>query len=136
MLEIGAGKLAVNYTAGTTSERPLRVIRDRVGQAAGPATSAMPRKRPTTVSGPHVAMGHDRTPAARQMARSFDDLVGGREQRWRRSEAERLRGDQVDDQLKFGRLLDRKVARLPALEDPAGVDSGLTIRIRTAGAVA
>jgi len=33
------------------------VIGDRGGQAAGPVTSAMRRKRPTTVSGPHVVMG-------------------------------------------------------------------------------
>jgi hypothetical protein len=37
------------------------VVGDRGGQAAGPVTSAMRRKRPTTVSGPHVAMGREPT---------------------------------------------------------------------------
>ena len=40
---------------------PLWVIRDRVEPAAGPAMSALPRKRPTIVSGPHVAKGQKRT---------------------------------------------------------------------------
>ena len=38
----------------------LRVIRDWVEPAAGPAMSALPRKRPTIVLGPHVAKGHYR----------------------------------------------------------------------------
>ena len=34
---------------------------------------------------------------------------------------------QVDDELELGRLLDRQVGRLLALEDPSGVDADLAI---------
>jgi hypothetical protein len=42
----------------------------------------------------------------------FDHLVGAGEHRRRHSEAEGLRSNQVDDQIEFGRLLDRNVGRL------------------------
>jgi hypothetical protein len=49
----------------------------------------------------------------------FDDLIGAEQQRRRDGEAERLRGLQVDDQLELRRLLDGKIGRLGALQDPA-----------------
>ena len=36
----------------------------------------------------------------------------------------------------FGRLLDRQVGRLLALENPAGVDADLTVHVRKTGSVA
>ena len=42
----------------------------------------------------------------------------------------------VDDQLELGRLHDRQVRGLGALENAAGIDADLTLRIRNAGSVA
>ena len=42
-------------------------------------------------------------------------------------------GLEVDDQLELGRLHDRQFRGLGALEDAAGIDADLTIRIRKAG---
>jgi hypothetical protein len=44
----------------------------------------------------------------------FDYLVGGGEQGRRHGEAQRLGGDEIDDKIELGWLLDRNVARLGA----------------------
>ena len=43
---------------------------------------------------------------------SLDHLVGAQQERFGNREAERLGGGQIDDEIEFGRLLDRNVARL------------------------
>src|SRR5207248_11121790 len=50
--------------------------------------------------------------------RSLDHLIRPRQQRGRDGEPERLRGLEVDDQLELRGLLDGKVCRLGAFEDP------------------
>jgi hypothetical protein len=67
------------------------------------------------------------------MAQLFDHLVGVREQRRRHVEAERFSCLEIDDELVFGRLNHRQVARLGALEDAASVPTGQAICIREAG---
>jgi hypothetical protein len=54
----------------------------------------------------------------------FDHLVGAREQRWRHGEAERLGGGQVDDEIEFGRLLNRKIGRVGTFENLVNVAGG------------
>ena len=65
----------------------------------------------------------------------FDHLIGGSDQGRRNGEAEHRRGPGVDDQLELGRLHDRQIRRLRALEDAAGIDSNMTKRIRRVGSV-
>src|SRR6266446_7600552 len=66
---------------------------------------------------------------------SLDHLVGSHEQLVRHGEAEHPGGLGVDDQLELRRLYDWQVRGLRALEDVAGIEAHLTIRIRQAGSV-
>jgi hypothetical protein len=62
----------------------------------------------------------NREPAYRSL---LDNLFGAHQHRLRHSEAERLGSLEVDDQLEFGRLLDRQIGRLGTLEDLSGVNA-------------
>src|SRR5262245_4670428 len=66
----------------------------------------------------------------------FDHLVGTVLDRLRDGDAECLRSPEVDDQLDFRCLLHRKILGFLSLENPAGVDTDLTGRLRKAAAVA
>ena len=60
-------------------------------------------------------------------ADSFDHLIGASEQRGRDCEAERFGSLEVDNQLVFGRRLDRHVGWLLALEDAIDVAGSLPV---------
>src|SRR5262249_12441109 len=54
---------------------------------------------------------------------SFDDLVGVGEDRWRDRQPERLGGLEIDHQFECGRLLDRQIGGLGAIENLPGVNA-------------
>src|SRR5881397_2132666 len=53
-----------------------------------------------------------------------DHLIRPQQQRGRDREAEGLGGLEVDDQLELGRLLERQICRIRALQDPIHVARG------------
>src|SRR6516164_9458338 len=67
---------------------------------------------------------------------SLNDLICGRQQRFWNGEAEGLGGLEVDGHFDLHGLLDRQVAGLVSLENPARVDAGQTVRIRKTASVA
>src|SRR5262245_13954258 len=54
---------------------------------------------------------------------SFDHLVCEGEQRRRNRQAERLGGRHIDNEIEFGRLLDRQVGRLCSAQNPINIIS-------------
>src|SRR5262245_21513392 len=81
---------------------PLRDKGHLVGTGTDPCFRGEPRIEPINPN----------RIARRTRASSLDHLVGAGEQRRRHIEAEQLGGSQVDDEIEFGRLLDRNVAWL------------------------
>jgi hypothetical protein len=65
----------------------------------------------------------------------LDHLVGGSEERWWHGETERSGSLQIDDQLKFGRLLNRQIAGFLALEDAVDVGTRAPIKVKIVDAV-
>jgi hypothetical protein len=77
-------------------------------------------------------------PIAAALSRPLHSITSSArgEDRWRDCEAERLGGLQVDHQLEMGRLLDRQIGGLGALEDLSGVNADLAISSREARSIA
>ena len=70
------------------------------------------------------------------IASLIDDFVGaGYQRRWHR-EPERFRGLEVDREFEFGRLQERQIGWLRALENTTDIDARLVVLIDRAGAVA
>src|SRR5262245_2073900 len=113
----------------TTQSKPER-LRIRQMLSALPPKAVPPDLRNTP------AASSWRTPPSRPRAVSlFDHLVGKREHLVRNIDAERIRGLEVDHQLEFGRLHDRQVGNLFPLQNPAGVDTDLTVGVGKIGSV-
>jgi ABC transporter substrate binding protein len=72
----------------------------------------------------------------RETNSSFNDLVGAGEHALRNIKPEQLRGPEIDHQLEAGRLHDRELGRLFALQDATGIDAHLAIALRRARPVA
>src|SRR5262249_38444636 len=70
-----------------------------------------------------------------RVAASLDHSVGAGKQRRRQVETERLCRAQIDDQLEYGGLLDRQVARFGTPEDAVAIDGAAPIDRRKAGAI-
>src|ERR1700758_166295 len=65
-------------------------------------------------------------PTTRCTLSLLDHLVGAGKDRGLHGQSERLGGLEVNNQLECRRLLDWQIGRLRAVEDPAGVNTGLT----------
>src|SRR5215475_8389400 len=66
----------------------------------------------------------------------FDHLVSSREQGRGHREPKRLCGLEVDHQFKFGRQLNRKIARLLTFQYASDIDAGTAISIRGTSTIA
>jgi hypothetical protein len=74
-----------------------------------------PRKRTSNAAARYVRLVPKPVVSNRsKTCASFDHLIGAGEQRRRHGKAERLGCGEVDDEVEFGGLLDRDVARLRA----------------------
>src|SRR5215204_4082617 len=66
---------------------------------------------------------------------SLNHFISASKQSWRDRDPTRPRDLEVDDQLDFGRLVDRQISRLFALEYPATVNADLPEHIAGVGPV-
>src|SRR6516165_310463 len=99
-------------------------MHDMAGSAAAPAARCRKFRRGSFILNPPSTFT------------SLDHLVGAGEQgRWN-FDADSFGGLQIDDEFEFRRQRDWQVAWLLALENPAGVDANLWVRVREAPTIA
>src|SRR5262245_54622032 len=66
----------------------------------------------------------------------FDHLFGAGEKHWRKLEAERFGGLEVDDELELSWLQHRQLSHLGTPENPPDIVASLTMRVSLPGSVA
>src|ERR1700686_3515763 len=74
--------------------------------------------------------------ALQQIWSLLDHLVGEREEGGRDGNAEHLGSVEINDELEFGCLHNREVARALPLENATGIDASLSVSVRDTGAIA
>src|SRR5215471_13392487 len=98
-------------------------MRDIAGSAAAPAARRRKFRRGRFIFEPPSRFT------------SLDHLVDAANHRQRDGEGERLGGLHVDNELDFGRLLDRQLGGLLAFENSACIDAERVVRIQNGASV-
>src|SRR5262245_56665579 len=102
-----------------------QAMRDKVGSAAAPAAIC----RMCLRWGSFISIPPS-------VVRLFDHLVGAGEQRRGDFDVEQSCSLEVDHQLEFGRLHNRQIGGLSALEDTSSIDTNLAIHVGNTSAIA
>src|SRR5690242_9654423 len=111
--------------------KPVLAVSGRRTSTVSPIATSMvwPLSPSSTVLGKPILRAENKFAPRRWL---FDDLVGAKQERIGHLESDGFGGLEVDAQIELGRLLDRQVARLGALEDLVDVVSGAAVHVLVA----